>query len=124
MFETELFGSGLVICVIHVTIVMSASESVFSDAEDDPVVRVGAGERKRLRSVEDIVKAMEGKRKRVVSPKHSEKVSKEERSEFLNEINQMIETSIRGAVEMLWGKDRWEDVIVRDKDRQDGVPAF
>ena len=104
MFETELFGGGLVICVIHVTIVMSASESAFSDAEDDPVVRVGAGERKRLRSVEDIVKAMEGKRKRVVSPKHSEKVSKEERSEFLNEINQMIETSIRGAVEMLWEK--------------------
>lgn len=83
---------------------MSASESAFSDAEDDSAVRVGPYERKRLRSVEDMVKAMEGKRKRVVSPKQYEKVSRDERSEFMNEINQMIEVSIRSAVETLWEK--------------------
>lgn len=83
---------------------MSASESAFSDAEDDSAVRVGPCERKRLRSVEDMVKAMEGKRKRVVSPRQAEKVSRDERSEFMNEINQMIEVSIRSAVEKLWEK--------------------
>ena len=53
--------------------VMSAYESALSDAEDDPVSRDGAGDRKRLRSVDDIVQDIEGKKQRLVSPKESGK---------------------------------------------------
>ena len=81
---------------------MSASESAFSDAEDDPVLVVGATERKRLRSVDEMVKSLEGKKKRVVSPKQSEKVRKEDRASFMDEIRMMIDASIKGATETLW----------------------
>ena len=80
---------------------MSASESAFSDAEEELSQRAGPSERKRQRSVEEMFKSAEGKRKRVVSPKHSEKVSKNQRHDFLDEIKRQIDSSIKEAVESL-----------------------
>lgn len=89
---------------------MSASESAFSDAEDDPAVSAGAGERKRLRSVDDIVQDIEGKKQRVVSPRPVKQVKSKAKQqtgmtqEFLHEIKTMIDSSIKGAVDSLWEK--------------------
>ena len=101
--------------------VMSASESAFSDAEDDPVFPPGPGERKRLRSVEDMVKVLEGKRKRVVSPRQAEKQSKDEQQDFLKEIKEMIDSSIKSAFESLWEKiDRKVSSIETKIDKLEG----
>ena len=81
---------------------MSASESAFSDAEDDTIFRAEPGERKRLRSVEEIVKNMEGKRQRIVSPKQKGEVSKGQRQDLLTEIRGSIDDSIKRAIESLW----------------------
>ena len=101
--------------------VMSASESAFSDAEDDPVFPPGPGERKRLRSVEDMVKVLEGKRKRVVSPRQAEKQSKDKQQDFLKEIKEMIDSSIKSAFESLWEKiDRKVSSIETKIDKLEG----
>ena len=87
---------------------MSASESAFSDAEEELSQRAGPSERKRQRSVEEMFKSAEGKRKRVVSPKHSEKVSKNQRHDFLDEIKRQIHSRRRWkACLVILSKTRW-----------------
>ena len=91
--------------------VMSAYESALSDAEDDPVSRDGAGERKRLRSVDDIVQDIEGKKQRLVSPKETGKQGKGRGKKpatlppgVLDDLKVMIDSSIKEAVDTLWEK--------------------
>ena len=96
---------------------MSASESAFSDAEDDPVINAGPSERKRLRSVEDIVNDMEGKKQRFVSPRQAGRANKGNH-EFLGEIKKMNDASINGAVESLWERiDRKISTIENKMDK-------
>ena len=101
---------------------MSASESAFSDAEDDPVSGAGQYERKRPRSAEDMSKGLqEGKKQRISSPKQPGKVSKGQRIEFLDDIRRMIDTSINGAVESLWERiDRKISMIDSKIDKLEG----
>ena len=108
-------------CVTENVIKMSASESAFSDAEDDPVSRAGPYERKRPRSAEDTAKELEGKKQRFSSPKQPGKVSKSQRNEFLDDIRRMIDTSINGAVESLWERiDRKISMIDSKIDKLEG----
>ena len=74
----------------------SASESAFSDAEDRPPTQ-----RKRQRSVNEMFKSMEGKKKRVTSPRQHEPVS----SDFRAELKSLIAESIESAVCNLWQKN-------------------
>ena len=83
---------------------MSASESAFSDAEEELCPGRGLSERKRQRSVEDMFRAAQEKRKRLVSPKQAEKVSESQRAEFLVEVKRQIETSIKEAIDGLADK--------------------
>ena len=90
---------------------MSAYESALSDTEDDPVFRDGAGDRKRLRSVDDIVQDIEGKKQRITSPKETGKQGKSRGKKpatippgVLDEMKVMVDSSIKGAVDSLWEK--------------------
>ena len=95
---------------------MSASESAFSDAEDDTIFRAEPGERKRLRSVEEIVKNMEGKRQRIVSPKQKGEVSKGQRQDLLTEIRGSIDDSIKRAIESLWERIDQKNILSGEQD--------
>ena len=74
----------------------SASESAFSDAEDRPPTQ-----RKRQRSVNEMVKSLEGKKKRITSPKQQDPVSSELRTELKSLIAESVEIAVYG---LLWQK--------------------
>lgn len=83
---------------------MSASESAFSDAEEElsrSAAGLITGDGSRQQSVDAMFRVKHGKRKRVVSPKHDEKVSKSQRSDMLGEIKRQIDASIKEAMQEL-----------------------
>lgn len=106
---------------------MSASESAFSDAEENPVQGRKTTERKRQRSVGEMIKAVE-KKKRVISPKQAAQMAKGEKaSDFLVELKK-VQMAIGSEIAGLWEKierkfDSFEsrieklegEIFVRDK---------
>ena len=83
---------------------MSASESAFSDAEEElsrSAAGLITGDRSTQQSVDAMFRVEHGKRKRVVSPKHAEKVSKSQRLDMLDDIKRQIDASIKEAMKEL-----------------------
>lgn len=110
---------------------MSASESAFSDAEESLTQFRKVTERKRQRSVGEMIRAVE-KRKRVISPKQVTQDSGERGADLMEELKN-VRKVIGGDIAELWEKiekrfdtfesrlDKLEGAIFERDERIDGL---